>query len=955
MVFNPQLRTPSSTAPDYSGMSSRPSGANPDASIMEGVADAANFAAKAIVTQRDKNIKNAAEDTAENLDAPYRGDLKDAVRLGQLHNGSSGNQQRNIRRRIDSSLASLFSKYPGHRTEIHDAFTKATGINTRTMWRDLHDANLTAMEKEASDRQDEWNRLVNKDGFAYAVPDYATRMEEYDSNPALQQRAKQKYFEYRARMEGMAVKAKTETERYRAIENMANLNVSTMVENYMNSKDMKEAFDEILSGSATADDISKFNFGLNKLEIELVDGLLEDDVVQDWVSKDLIGYSDARKRIETAVKERLGLYRDALINKDTGLLAMNESISKQRINDALEKVYGIDGMEVLRYFDKLPAPLKAIVEMRLAESTALQEIGNVMALGHFGKVFNNDVPESLAHSLLQLRVLEDPQERSVAAATMIDKGVEIIMSKKVSREDRIKAAKSFFDPTNSFVNEIGKGGERFFRILTSPEFSKELMSLGDETVTRDYKRFVAQIFEFNGHLKESLQGVIQDLPKAHQARPGGRGGGPTRGAGGLVIEQDGTVAVHQDGVRTQGTPDLPTVAPIISNIYKFLLEHSAGGDPEKAAEMLQQTIQAPVTVLDQAAEDNDTVGDQSSLNNELADPSPDTDVVAQLQDNDMLEFIALHEAPNTYGSAEEYDVTLGYGKFDPEGHDGVLTDKTVGQIITMQGEMLKHPENNFGGKKSSAVGKYQITRRTLRDVMAEAGVTESDLFNKATQDKLARALLKRRGYDKFKEGKMDRASFLKGLGQEWAGLIGVNELPGDTESVASTASFDGLQYINSYGKGGTPVISDKQPFDRMDKSIVSLLQKTGEETGLPMRLTPHGTSRTRGSTKSQHYFDERGSKRPTRAGDIYIGDMSKEEIAMMIESAIANGATGFGWYSHGQGKNTVHFDTRTHFKHAGQTQAFWHRTSKGDKGLSTMPKYVQDAVKRGLARRNGTA
>jgi len=98
---------------------------------------------------------------------------------------------------------------------------------------------------------------------------------------------------------------------------------------------------------------------------------------------------------------------------------------------------------------------------------------------------------------------------------------------------------------------------------------------------------------------------------------------------------------------------------------------------------------------------------------------------------------------NAIGKAEGtdkgrgYDETLGYGKFT--GGDRDLQGMTINQVIDLQTDMLKHPANKFN---SSALGRYQITRQTLRDFAPRLGLDGNTKFNAATQDKIAIAILK---------------------------------------------------------------------------------------------------------------------------------------------------------------------------------------------------------------------
>jgi muramidase (phage lysozyme)/uncharacterized protein YcbK (DUF882 family) len=112
-----------------------------------------------------------------------------------------------------------------------------------------------------------------------------------------------------------------------------------------------------------------------------------------------------------------------------------------------------------------------------------------------------------------------------------------------------------------------------------------------------------------------------------------------------------------------------------------------------------------------------------------------------------------------------YDETLAYGKLT--GGDKELTKMTLDQIDQLQTQMLRHPENKWN---SSALGRYQIIRTTLRGLREELGLSGDTLFDKDLQDRLAVHLLERRGLSKWMNGQMSDEAFMKGLANEWASL-----------------------------------------------------------------------------------------------------------------------------------------------------------------------------------------
>ena len=93
-----------------------------------------------------------------------------------------------------------------------------------------------------------------------------------------------------------------------------------------------------------------------------------------------------------------------------------------------------------------------------------------------------------------------------------------------------------------------------------------------------------------------------------------------------------------------------------------------------------------------------------------------------------------------------------------------LTEMTVGQVLDFQSGMRQM------GHESTAVGKYQIIRGTLAGLFQEGVVGYNDKFDQSTQDKLAEALLKRRGFEKYKAGQISSDTFADNLAKEWASL-----------------------------------------------------------------------------------------------------------------------------------------------------------------------------------------
>jgi hypothetical protein len=81
--------------------------------------------------------------------------------------------------------------------------------------------------------------------------------------------------------------------------------------------------------------------------------------------------------------------------------------------------------------------------------------------------------------------------------------------------------------------------------------------------------------------------------------------------------------------------------------------------------------------------------------------------------------------------------------------------------------MLQHKENVWN---SSAVGRYQIVRTTLRSIRKTLNLTGAEKFDADMQDRMACFLLGQRGIDKYLAGRLSEDTLMLNLAQEWASL-----------------------------------------------------------------------------------------------------------------------------------------------------------------------------------------
>lgn len=130
-----------------------------------------------------------------------------------------------------------------------------------------------------------------------------------------------------------------------------------------------------------------------------------------------------------------------------------------------------------------------------------------------------------------------------------------------------------------------------------------------------------------------------------------------------------------------------------------------------------------------------------------------TYTIAQLKP--LLDFIGWYESKNDYN--------IVWGGIKAKHRPKLLTRMTIGQVLAWQ-------DGIDPLYMSEAAGKYQIMEDTLRELYIPAGLTSQHLFDEDNQDRLAVALLRRRGLDSYMNGTLSREKFANSLAKEWASL-----------------------------------------------------------------------------------------------------------------------------------------------------------------------------------------
>lgn len=145
-------------------------------------------------------------------------------------------------------------------------------------------------------------------------------------------------------------------------------------------------------------------------------------------------------------------------------------------------------------------------------------------------------------------------------------------------------------------------------------------------------------------------------------------------------------------------------------------------------------------------------------------------------DKNLMNFIA---GPESGGN---YNVING-------GSEKELTTMTVGEVLDFQKTM------KGDGRESTAVGKYQIINKTLKGLVDDLNIPKTAKFDEAMQDRMALALLEKRGLSEYKSGKLTPKKFANNLSQEWASLPKDESGASYYEGVGSNKALVGFDQV----------------------------------------------------------------------------------------------------------------------------------------------------------------
>lgn len=140
----------------------------------------------------------------------------------------------------------------------------------------------------------------------------------------------------------------------------------------------------------------------------------------------------------------------------------------------------------------------------------------------------------------------------------------------------------------------------------------------------------------------------------------------------------------------------------------------------------------------------------------------------------LLDLIGFAEGTDR---GRKYNETLAYGAYT--GGNVELVKMSLREIDQLQTRMLAHPANKWN---SSAVGRYQIVRTTLRNIKKTLKLSDTEKYDEIMQDRMGCFLLGSRGIDRWLAGSMSTSAMVTELAKEWASFPVWSSNPNSTKS-----------------------------------------------------------------------------------------------------------------------------------------------------------------------------
>lgn len=295
------------------------------------------------------------------------------------------------------------------------------------------------------------------------------------------------------------------------------------------------------------------------------------------------------------------------------------------------------------------------------------------------------------------------------------------------------ALEDFFDRFNDKSEQNARNQELYIKTIRASKerITRELKQAEEASAAMPQNAFLTGDVE---RLNAALADLERQEADAQTALD--KLTGSAKGASGTLPNLTGGVT-SAGAAAAKSAKNFKDFAEGLRELSKEVPELAAKMEDLDARTKIEETYRATVA----KAGSHQEIAEAKRLKDQ-AIKALDDKPVREAASGGILDLIA--QVEGTRGK-RNYNETLDYGRWT--GGPVNLTGMTLDEIDALQSQMLADPKNRatYGGKGSSAVGRYQITRSTLRDLRGDLGLEGSEYYTPELQDRLAQELLRRRG------------------------------------------------------------------------------------------------------------------------------------------------------------------------------------------------------------------
>lgn len=733
-----------------------------------------------VTTVKDKDTQRAIEDDARagfdqtNQEfgvAPPPDMQSELDRIGTLQAARSQGKisETNYYGRLATLSKQLRAKYPRYEGIVDATIQSVTGTRPANAYRDALFGEMNALAKEASDETKYRRRYEDENAgeIATLFPDYFTNPDQYDFNQVQAKVAQRKgeIYTIDSQKKMLDLRSKqgdmNETEATKVLsQEMAFLTQSELNRAInANGATFEQSMQTFAQGGMAGAELNTMIGQVAETETRMRSTLIAKS--REYVAKGWLTNEAANKAVEAAMYP-ITEAKKALVGGDFTYASRFATINKVIADRSLNEIFkrspdAVVGAGLSKMSETVGGEFMT-QKMDQFDNLALEITGQVM-LGMDPKLVEN--------------VVKSGDQKTARA--MLGTALETIKNPSVAGEDLTNLMSQFFGPnavdlmSGDVVNS--EDLEKMYTMLLDPKVTDAIKQKGTPEDLRLYTEFALEkaraipSFRAAAGTLNNAQGMFDSLklqydPKTNRVA--------VQNIGGFSMSGQRETLQRVIGSFNKSLAVLDPIAQANGVETQKMFEDLVGSMVEMEKQPGKGIFSWMLEQMSMSANASETSG--GPLVQEISADGGDIDFVqealaargrrttpSQAQDKstaDILDLIGQSEGAG-------YDTLFGYSE---RKYGAVPTQMTLKEVLDLQDRMA----SDLG---SSAVGKYQIMRYTLRDAIKALGLPLDTVFDEETQDRIATDyLLARRGYNEYRSGKLSKDKFLNNLAQEWASI-----------------------------------------------------------------------------------------------------------------------------------------------------------------------------------------